>query len=326
MQQAANLLSQIEHYVPRVEQLITATLQTSSEDYLPKIILEHLQTGGKRLRVKMALAAAKMLGVDMDQAIVWASACELLHNATLIHDDVQDGDTIRRGKKTVWANHGIAQAINAGDLLFVLPFSILKTHHLEKSGLGGILADHALKVIHGQARELNLQQEATPSWEHYEHAVKGKTSALFECAVAGAAALAGKNNDEIQRLVKPFGLLGLVFQIRDDIMDLYGDKERLEQGNDIKEGKISALVSIYSAQPNANWDALKFILRKPRQDTHLEDIIWVKQEFSNTYTLQILLERIKQYNQQIMSVDDNPLMILFSELLQMLPIELSNLI
>ena len=94
-----------------------ASLATGERlDRLGPIVRQHLETGGKRLRARLALAATEALGHQRADAISWAAACELLHNATLIHDDVQDGDRVRRGEPTVWVRHGIPQAINAGEI------------------------------------------------------------------------------------------------------------------------------------------------------------------------------------------------------------------
>ena len=83
---------------------------------------EHLGAGGKRIRARLALAAAESMGVEREAALGWAAAVELLHNATLLHDDVQDGDKTRRGRPTAWVRHGVPQAINAGDLMLMLPY------------------------------------------------------------------------------------------------------------------------------------------------------------------------------------------------------------
>ena len=93
-----------------------------SSDPAGEIAREHLLTGGRRVRARLALAAGEALGLRRENVVAWAAACELLHNATLIHDDIQDGDRTRRDVPTAWARHGVGQALNAGDLLLMLPF------------------------------------------------------------------------------------------------------------------------------------------------------------------------------------------------------------
>ena len=105
-----------------VERLMLELCSGERLDRLGAILWEHVNTGGKRLRARLALASCQALGGTREQAVAWAAACELLHNATLIHDDLQDGDEVRRGREALWVRHGAAQAINAGDLALMLPY------------------------------------------------------------------------------------------------------------------------------------------------------------------------------------------------------------
>src|SRR5687767_11974938 len=109
-------------HLPQVEALMRTLAGAQVDNVTGPIVLEHLATGGKRLRARLALAAAEACGGRVEDAIGWAAACELVHNATLIHDDLQDGDVLRRGHPTTWVKHGMAQAVNAGDLMLLLPF------------------------------------------------------------------------------------------------------------------------------------------------------------------------------------------------------------
>ena len=99
--------------------------QFEDNSAIDKMALYHLRTGGKRLRGRLALCAAKDQSVNPEQALLWAAACELLHNATLIHDDIQDNDPIRRGQPSLWKKFGVAQAINVGDFFIFKAFRSL---------------------------------------------------------------------------------------------------------------------------------------------------------------------------------------------------------
>ncbi|MEQ1877505.1 MAG: polyprenyl synthetase family protein, partial [Bdellovibrionia bacterium] len=116
-------------YLKEVEQLMVSLAHGNGLSPMGPIIEEQLASGGKRLRARLALSAMECFGGRAESAIPWAAACEFLHNATLIHDDIQDGDKVRRGKPTVWVLHGTPQAINAGDLMLMLPVSAL--NHLK---------------------------------------------------------------------------------------------------------------------------------------------------------------------------------------------------
>src|SRR5690349_15190403 len=98
----------------------------SDSGLLGKMVLEHISSGRKRLRSRLALSSVAVLGGLPANAVGWGAACELLHNASLIHDDMQDGDLYRRGRPTLWNSYGIAQAINAGDLCIALAYAALE--------------------------------------------------------------------------------------------------------------------------------------------------------------------------------------------------------
>lgn len=243
------------------------------------MVAEHLATGGKRLRARLALAALEALGGERSRGVAWAAACELLHNATLVHDDLQDGDRMRRGHPTVWARHGVAQAVNAGDLMLMLP--ILALEHLPAPDgvrwpLARALAGHAAEVARGQAAELDLAGCAEIRWDQYRDAVAGKTSALFELPVEGAALLAGRDAAEARAAAEGFGHLGVLFQLQDDLLDLYGDKGREQPGSDLREGKVSALVVEHLRLHPEDGSALRSMLSLPRDqtpDAGVEDFI-----------------------------------------------------
>lgn len=117
---------QAEHGA-EVERLMAeaAAAWTPQGSLLPEMCSYHLATGGKRLRALLPLLAAERLGTDPARLRPFAAACEMLHNATLVHDDLQDGDTMRRGHPTVWKRWSAAQAINLGDAMFYWAFAVL---------------------------------------------------------------------------------------------------------------------------------------------------------------------------------------------------------
>jgi geranylgeranyl diphosphate synthase type I len=237
------------------------------------MVQEHLACGGKRIRARLALSAMEALGGARADAVGWAAAVELLHNATLIHDDIQDGDRVRRGQPTTWVRHGVAQAINAGDLLLMLPF--LAVGHAaspQRWRLCEILAEGACRVVRGQVEELSMLPAESLSGEAWHRVVEGKTGGLFCLPVEGAALLAGHDAAEAARIAAAFMPLGVLFQLQDDVLDLYGDKGREAPGADLREGKISALVVAHIARCPADRDGLLALLRTSREQTRQADV------------------------------------------------------
>lgn len=263
---------------------------------LGAIVQEHLFTGGKRLRARLALASLDALGAAEGTAVAWAAACELLHNATLVHDDLQDSDPVRRGHFTVWVRHGQAQAINAGDLLLMLPYVALD--HVEcddgvRWHLTRAIARRSEDTVRGQSLEMCLLEGGQWDWGSYADAAQGKTSALMVLPVHGAALLAGREPDVAERLADAFRPLGLLFQIQDDVLDLFGDKGRGEPGGDIREGRVSALVSEHLRLHPGDEKWLVSILAKGRDETTARDIERVAARFVESGTLDAVLDRIE---------------------------------
>jgi geranylgeranyl diphosphate synthase type I len=260
-----------------------------------EMVHEHLDTGGKRLRARLALAALQALGGERSDGIPWAAACELLHNATLVHDDLQDGDRTRRGRPTVWARHGAAQAINAGDLLLMLPFLALAELGADgetRAALGLALARHAAATVRGQTDELLLARQPGVGWEEYRHAVVGKTCALFLLPVEGAALLSGAEQWKARETATGFEHLGLLFQLQDDVIDLWGSKGRLETGSDLREGKISALVVEHLRLHPGDRDWLHEVLALPRDATPEAEVRRATERFRCGGALGAVLQRI----------------------------------
>jgi geranylgeranyl diphosphate synthase type I len=284
------------------EALMLRVCSGDAFDRLSAVTSEHLATGGKRLRARLALGAVEALGGDRTAAIPWAASCELLHNATLLHDDVQDGDRVRRGSTATWVRHGLSQAINAGDLLLMLPYSVLERLRVPDSvkwQLCRTLSLNAERIARGQANELDMLQLGKLDWQSYAAASEGKTAALFGLPVEGAALIAGLPVEAARRLAQPFRAIGLLFQIQDDILDLYGDKGRDVVGSDLYEGKVSALVSEHLRLHPSDREWLVGLLATPRTDTPPAEVARAIRAFRDGGALDAVWSRMAELEQQI---------------------------
>jgi geranylgeranyl diphosphate synthase type I len=273
---------------------------------LGEIAVDALSTGGKRLRARLALTAAESLGADAANAIPVAAAVELIHNASLIHDDLQDGDEVRRGRPTIWFTHGASQAISAGDLMLMLPFRAVNRIRASgevRFGIARRLAFAVEEMARGQALELSLQDEVARGRgiEAYLRCVEGKTGALFEAPVEAAALLAGLDEERAARIARPFRELGVLFQIQDDVLDLWGDKGRGVIGNDIREGKISYLVALHLARCPDDQAWLLEILGRPREVTTDAEVDHVIERFVSRGTQRLAAQEVTR---RALAVDD----------------------
>ncbi len=183
---------------------------------------------GKRIRPTLVLLCAAAAGGEWTRALPAASAVELIHNFSLLHDDIQDQSQLRRGRPAVWTKWGTAQAINAGDTLYTLAFMSLSrlaetTSPSVALQAQNILQAACLKLTQGQYLDLSYETRKNLSLPDYWPMVEGKTAALL-AACAELGSLAGGADETAQSAFQTFGFyLGLAFQVLDDYLGLWGD-------------------------------------------------------------------------------------------------------
>lgn len=200
--------------------------------------------GGKFLRGTLALWAADACDGDAADALGVATAVEWLHNFTLVHDDIQDGDRERRHRPTVWAVWGEAQAINAGDAMHAVAYrAILGGTGRPRALLRAAAAvnDAVLEVIEGQCQDLDLEGRIDASVPTYLRMARAKTGALIGGALAAGALAAGASTRRAGLLRRAGSELGLAFQVRDDWLGAWGDSTLTGKacGNDLARRKIT---------------------------------------------------------------------------------------
>ncbi|KYG65700.1 hypothetical protein AZI86_01085 [Bdellovibrio bacteriovorus] len=297
-----------ESYASVVSELMDATIEANTLGSFRKIVQSHFTAPGKMIRPYLAYRLGHILQTPYNHSTAWATTCELLHNATLIHDDVQDRDVQRRGKPTLWTQFGDAQAINAGDFLMMSSFQpvLLSSASAEiKNKLMMLFSRMTCKIVGGQSLELELNTLKFPEviYQHYLHCIGLKTAALFSDLAVGLNMLSPHSPYAHEDIDQLFSKIGILFQMQDDIIDLYGDKQRDGRGCDIKEGKTSFLVATHIQKNPEDFGILKSILEKPRALTTDEDIFWVEELFANKGTLRTCQIRVSELKKEILSFD-----------------------
>lgn len=216
---------------------------------------------GKLLRPNLVLFTAEQLGGELNQALPAALGLELIHNFSLIHDDVQDGDRTRRGCPTVWSRYGVAQAINAGDLMQAL--AITKALHAGKDAVKKLL-EATIEMIEGQGLDLDVEEKAV-GVEPYLEMIDKKTGSLIRCAFRLGAVIAAAPTEVEEALAEAGQELGRAFQIRDDLLGVWGDGAITgkPQGSDIrcKKKTLPAAIAL-SAVSGTDRTALERIYNK----------------------------------------------------------------
>jgi geranylgeranyl diphosphate synthase type I len=189
---------------------------------------EGAENHGKRLRPMLLLAVAQEEGGSLDMALDAACAIEILHNYSLVHDDIEDGDRVRHGRDTVWAKWGTAHGINAGDSLCAISYLALLESDVPRPAERTVAMTRALHEANlamcaGQGRDIAFEVEARVTMDDYLAMIKGKTAALFAAACEIGALAAGA--DAVR--ARAYGELGLAygigFQIEDDVLGTWGE-------------------------------------------------------------------------------------------------------
>lgn len=245
-----------------------------------QVIEGYLKSKGKQIRPIIVILSAKLLGEVNENVISAATAVELLHNATLIHDDVVDDTKLRRGQPTInniWDNH---IAVLVGD--FFLSSALLQAIETNDikiiksiTNLGKLLSIGEIDQIYN-ARFHNLNEDA------YFETIYRKTASLFVSCVEVGAFAVGASDDDTQRLAKVARLLGLCFQIKDDIFDYFNDEKiGKPTGNDLREGKITL--------------PLLHVLLNDTLPQHDEMLALSKKEILDTDEINTLIEYAKRH-------------------------------
>jgi geranylgeranyl pyrophosphate synthase len=236
-----------------------------------------LERPGKRVRARLCLDLSRSIQLPPEQGIALAAAVELLHNASLVLDDVQDNDEMRRGRASIWRTFGRGQAINLGTFLIAQSLAIAA----RLPGISPLFAATLREATAGQSAELDFHA-ATPTLAAYEKMAEAKTGALFALAAESAATLARLPENLAATIGNSFARLGAAYQIQDDLADAFGLKGRARAGLDLREGKANSLVLFHLALLPDDSFALPAFLRDPAsraEDALLED--WLERLFNS---------------------------------------------
>ena len=251
----------------KVEHLINLRLESKVE-LIQKMTSHHLESGGKRLRALLTLGSAKLAGYDLGERDVNLAGCvELIHSATLLHDDVIDESVLRRGKKTTNTIWGNQSSILTGDYLLSRCFEIMVDDgDLE---ILKLLSSTSAKIAQGEVLQLQHKGEADLLEETYIKIINLKTAALFSAATETGACLA-KLEDKKKEALASYGKnLGLAFQIADDALDYFAKEIMFgkEIGKDFYEGKTTLpLIIIFQRANKEEKEFLKEILKKEKRN------------------------------------------------------------
>ena len=281
----------IERFESALEEAVTALLVPMEGSPIGEQVRWHFGIGvvgggprrGKRLRPRLLLNAALEEGGTFEQAIDAAVAIECVHNYSLVHDDIEDGDELRHGSETVWARYGVAHGVNAGDSMCAVSYLALlrNTAALPAERIVGMMQVlHAanLGMCAGQGYDIGFEAAANVTIDEYLAMIDGKTAALFGAACELGARAAGASEDRAGAYGELGRCYGRAFQIRDDVLGTWGSTEETGKpsGSDIARRKWTfPVVWALSGDPSPARDAIKrrYALATPLEAADVRAIV-----------------------------------------------------
>jgi len=281
-----NLKTDLNDVVSRVRKFTSSVLE-GQPIRLYAAASTYLTSGGKKLRPFMVIKSCEMFAGKEEKALPAAAAVELIHNFSLIHDDIMDNDDMRHGISTVHKEYGLPIALIAGDILFSKAFQVLSVHS-KKIGhndiviaeMNRILATACVHVCEGQGLDIQMaSSNKIPTIEEYLDMIQKKTASLFEVSCAlGVLSSPEPLVDNVDNLSKFGRFTGIAFQLIDDLIGVTGDPKLTGKavGNDIREGKKTypILLALKNADTNKREKIMKVFGSKGANRDYVEDAVY----------------------------------------------------
>lgn len=293
-------------YIPLIKQPIETELahfielfnsSLTHEDGLLEQVLKHIrQRAGKRMRPMLILLCAKAFGEVNESSQLAAVGLELLHTASLVHDDVVDESNQRRGQASVNASYDNKIAVLVGD--FILSTALLSVSKTRNHRIVDYLAELGRTLSNGEILQLSNIRNTEISEDIYYDVIKQKTAALFEaCASIGALSV-GASDEQVAAAAKFGQDMGIIFQIRDDIFDYYEEKNvGKPTGNDMQEGKLT-LPCIHAVNSTGNNRMFELALKVRNHNVSDSEIAELVEFTKQNGGIEYAIERMKYYHDQ----------------------------
>ena len=262
----------IKHELEELETFLKESINSDIE-LATEVSSYIVQSGGKRIRPTITILIARALNYQGNELTKLATAIELLHTATLIHDDVVDQSELRRGKISIHKKWNNAHGVLVGDFVYSKAFQLMAS--LKNKQIIQTLADSTNRISEGEVMQLNFLESKSIKEEDYFEIIGRKTAELFKACAHTAALIAEAEENLVKTSCEFAYALGIVFQLTDDLLDYYGDELRTGKkiGKDFLEGKIT--LPLIKAYDLANTDDLRLLKGafETRDEGKLYDVI-----------------------------------------------------
>lgn len=299
----------LKEYGQKADKELENIVKKEGIKFLNEPVWYHMGSGGKRMRPALAMITTKALGGNEKDCLGFALATELLHNGFLVHDDMEDGDKIRRDLPTVWVKYGNPNAINVGDYFYSKAYEALLETTVDAETLKKLILLFTKvfnEVVEGQALDINSRAKENFNIEDYYQIIRKKTESYLVFTLLGGAIVA-KANDEVYNKIAELGkYIGPGFQIRDDIIDLTEGKGRGgEVGCDIWESKPSILYA-YTLEKSDDETKKKFlkIMNTPREQKTQEQVNWIIKLYKEKGALEYAQKEANELTEKALKIMD----------------------
>ena len=267
-----------------------------------------VNSGGKRLRPLLTVLSARAMGIDNNDHHTLAAIVEFIHTATLLHDDVVDESTMRRGRETANAIFGNQASVLVGDFLYTRSFQMMVS--LKRMRVMEILSEATNQIAEGEVLQLMNCNDASTTEARYFDVIYGKTARLFEAATQLAAVLTDQN-EHIERAMQEYGKhLGTAFQLADDILDYMADSEEMGKnaGDDLAEGKptLPLLYAMWHAKNDDDKALIQEAIEQSNGLPHLTRIQGIMEETGALdYTRECAQKEVQMAIDSLNAIEDS---------------------
>ncbi|GFD67623.1 octaprenyl diphosphate synthase [Alteromonas sp. KUL156] len=267
-----------------------------------------VNSGGKRLRPLLTVLSARAMGIENNDHHTLAAIVEFIHTATLLHDDVVDESTMRRGRETANAIFGNQASVLVGDFLYTRSFQMMVS--LKRMRVMEILSEATNQIAEGEVLQLMNCNDASTTEARYFDVIYGKTARLFEAATQLAAVLTDQN-EHIEQAMQEYGKhLGTAFQLADDILDYMADSEEMGKnaGDDLAEGKptLPLLYAMWHAKNDDDKALIQEAIEQSNGLPHLTRIQGIMEETGALdYTRECAQKEVQMAIESLSIIDDS---------------------
>ena len=300
----------VKQRMKEMSEELDAPIRSYIGDEKPSNLIEasrqYPYAGGKRMRPSMVVAACGAVGGDRKKAVPLAVAIEYIHNFTLIHDDLMDGDEMRRGMVTSHVKYGMQTAILAGDALFAKAFDIISELDVPDDVLRKIMKVVTVAVwdlARGQQMDVNNENGEAVTMEQYIETIRLKTSVLFAAGAASGALIGGADEKTVKAVHEYAMSLGVAFQMYDDILGIIGDPSKTGKsaGNDIRKGKSTVMVchALKNIKDAGELERFRSVLGK--LDATEDEIEVARDILKRTGSIDYAIDLAKKYTEDAIS-------------------------